>query len=74
MRHIESTLLRAGSAGLAAIAALALTACAAPKQEEVPFWAIGKPKAEAGAKLAPVPSFPGSRVGCWRFYLESTNR
>jgi glucose/arabinose dehydrogenase len=29
-----------------------------PKEEEVPFWAVGKPKAEAGAKMAPVPSFP----------------
>jgi len=29
-----------------------------PKEEEVPFRAIGEPKAEAVAKLAPVPSFP----------------
>jgi glucose/arabinose dehydrogenase len=29
-----------------------------PKAEEVPFWAIGMPKTGAGAKMAPVPSFP----------------
>ena len=31
---------------------------APPKQEEVPFWAIGRPKAGAGAQMAPVPAFP----------------
>jgi glucose/arabinose dehydrogenase len=30
----------------------------APKEEEVPFWAIGKPKGGPGAALAPVPAFP----------------
>ena len=30
----------------------------APKEEEVPFWAIGKPKSGPGAALAPVPAFP----------------
>ena len=49
---------RAGLACLAATAALALAGCAATKKEEVPFWAIGMPKAGAGAKMAPVPSFP----------------
>ena len=29
-----------------------------PKQEEVPFWAIGRPKAGPGAQMAPVPAFP----------------
>ncbi len=29
-----------------------------PKQEEVPFWAIGRPQAGAGAQMAPVPAFP----------------
>src|SRR5258706_14816664 len=29
-----------------------------PKQEEAPFWAIGRPKAGAGAQMAPVPAFP----------------
>ena len=51
-------LRRAGLVGLTAAAVLALVACAAPKQEEVPFWAIGMPKAGAGTKMAPVPSFP----------------
>ena len=40
--------------GLAAGAGLALAADP-PKEEEVPFWAIGMPK---GNTLAPVPSFP----------------
>lgn len=48
-------------------AALALAlACAAtsglaadpPKQEEVPFWAIGMPKNDTASKMAPVPAFP----------------
>ncbi len=46
---------------VAAAAVLATaTAFAAdpPKEEEVPFWAVGKPKSDAGGKLAPVPSFP----------------
>jgi len=30
----------------------------APKEEEVPFWAIGKPKTGPGAAMAPVPAFP----------------
>jgi hypothetical protein len=29
-----------------------------PKQEEVPFWAIGRPQAGPGAQMAPVPAFP----------------
>src|SRR4029450_1341558 len=29
-----------------------------PKQEEEPFWAIGRPKSGAGAQMAPVPAFP----------------
>jgi glucose/arabinose dehydrogenase len=29
-----------------------------PKQEEEPFWAIGRPKAGPGAQMAPVPAFP----------------
>lgn len=53
---------RAGLATLAAAIALALVACATPKQEakqeEVPFWAIGMPKTGAGSKMAPVPAFP----------------
>jgi glucose/arabinose dehydrogenase len=43
----------------ATVAIAALAGCAAPKPaEEVPFWAIGMPKAGVGTKLAPVPSFP----------------
>jgi glucose/arabinose dehydrogenase len=30
----------------------------APKQEEVPFWAVGKPRSDAAGKLGPVPAFP----------------
>src|SRR5258708_39301163 len=29
-----------------------------PKQEEEPFWAVGRPKAGGGARMAPVPGFP----------------
>ena len=29
-----------------------------PKQEEEPFWAVGRPKSGAGAQMAPVPAFP----------------
>ncbi len=29
-----------------------------PKQEEEPFWAIGRPKTGPGAQMAPVPAFP----------------
>ena len=37
-----------------------LTALAedAPKQEEVPFWAVGMPKTDSANKLAPVPAYP----------------
>jgi glucose/arabinose dehydrogenase len=28
------------------------------KEEEVPFWAVGRPKTGPGAQLAPVPAFP----------------
>jgi glucose/arabinose dehydrogenase len=31
---------------------------APPKEEEVPFWAVGRPKAGPGAQLAPVPPYP----------------
>jgi glucose/arabinose dehydrogenase len=31
---------------------------AAPPKEDVPFWAIGRPKGEATATMAPVPAFP----------------
>ena len=45
-------------AAIAALATGVAFAQEAPKPEEVPFWAIGKPKSDAGGKLAPVPSFP----------------
>ena len=44
------------AAALALLAAF--SAWSQAKPEEVPFWAVGKPKNEAGAKMAPVPSFP----------------
>ncbi|MGH7403766.1 MAG: PQQ-dependent sugar dehydrogenase, partial [Candidatus Rokuibacteriota bacterium] len=52
---------------IAAVTGLALAAWPAiaqqkaaepPKQEEVPFWAIGRPKSGPGAQMAPVPAFP----------------
>ena len=43
---------------LMALSAASALAADPPKEEEVPFWAVGKPKSEAGSRLAPVPSFP----------------
>ena len=40
------------------LTALALPAFAQQKEEETPFWAIGRPKAGPGAQMAPVPAFP----------------
>ena len=31
---------------------------APPKQEEEPFWAVGRPKTGPGVQMAPVPAFP----------------
>ena len=39
-------------------AAPAKPAPAAPAKEEEPFWAVGRPKGEVTAKMAPVPAFP----------------
>ena len=36
----------------------ALPALAQQKEEEPPFWAIGRPKTGPGAQMAPVPAFP----------------
>ena len=54
--------------GLLALVAVALPATAQQqstptppppaKEEEVPFWAMGKPKTGPGAEMAPVPAFP----------------
>lgn len=41
-----------------AMASTAVLAADPPKQEEVPFWAIGMPKNDTASKMAPVPSFP----------------
>lgn len=41
-----------------AMACTAVLAADPPKQEEVPFWAIGMPKNDTASKMAPVPSFP----------------
>src|SRR5262249_61526052 len=37
---------------------LGLPALAQKKEEEPPFWAIGRPKTGPGAQMAPVPAFP----------------
>ena len=37
---------------------LALPALAQQKEEEPPFWAIGRPKSGPGSQMAPVPAFP----------------
>lgn len=44
------------SAGL--LASTSALAADPPKQEEVPFWAVGMPKTDAASKMAPVPAFP----------------
>jgi glucose/arabinose dehydrogenase len=56
---------RARSAWGTAVMAIAMTMASSavlaadpPKQEEVPFWAIGMPKNDTASKMAPVPSFP----------------
>jgi len=49
-------LLGAAFAG-ATFAAFPAWAADPPKEEE-PFWAIGRPKSDAVAKMAPVPAFP----------------
>jgi glucose/arabinose dehydrogenase len=56
---------RARSAWGTTVMALAMTLASAavlaadpPKQEEVPFWAIGMPKNDTASKMAPVPAFP----------------
>lgn len=57
-RTIRSARLAMGVA-LAALTAAAVPALAAdPPKEEVPFWAIGRPKNDVAAKMAPVPAFP----------------
>jgi len=57
-RTIGSARLALGAA-LAALTAAAVPALAAdPPKEEVPFWAIGRPKSDVAAKMAPVPAFP----------------
>ncbi len=38
--------------------ALAVSPAAAQKKDEEPFWAVGRPKGDATAKMAPVPAFP----------------
>jgi glucose/arabinose dehydrogenase len=41
-----------------ALASTTVLAADPPKQEEVPFWAIGMPKNDTASKMAPVPAFP----------------
>jgi glucose/arabinose dehydrogenase len=44
---------------LAALAAaIAVSSAFAQKKEEEPFWAVGRPKGDATATMAPVPAFP----------------
>ena len=43
---------------LTAVAVAALPAFAQDKKEEEPFWAVGRPKGDAVAKMAPVPAPP----------------
>src|SRR5438309_6882695 len=49
---------RALAAAFLMLTLLALPALAQQKEEEPPFWAIGRPKSGAGAQMAPVPAFP----------------
>lgn len=55
----QRTLLQRACLAVTTLGLLAAgSAWSQAKPEEVPFWAVGKPKNEAGAKLAPVPAFP----------------
>jgi len=42
----------------AGVATLALSALCAWAADEEPFWAVGRPKSPAVAKMEPVPAFP----------------
>src|SRR5215471_9480068 len=56
----SSRMLALAAAGLmlTLIALPAVPALAQQKEEEPPFWAIGRPKSGPGAQMAPVPAFP----------------
>ncbi len=56
-RFLTTALLAVPTAAFL-LAGLSDTVVAQQKEEEVPFWAIGRPEAGPGAKLAPVPSPP----------------
>jgi len=45
-------------AAAAALLGLGVNAWSQAKPEEEPFWAKGRPKGDAAAKMAPVPAFP----------------
>src|SRR5262252_5863337 len=53
----SSRMLALAVAGLM-LTLIALPALAQQKEEEPPFWAIGRPKSGPGAQMAPVPAFP----------------
>ncbi|HSB41644.1 MAG TPA: sorbosone dehydrogenase family protein, partial [Methylomirabilota bacterium] len=58
-RRIASLIVAVTGLALVAGPAGAQTpAPAPPKQEEEPFWAVGRPKSGPGAQMAPVPAFP----------------
>src|SRR5690348_15319946 len=58
----ESVMTRLWSLAAAVLVCLTVPAGAQqpapPKQEEVPFWAIGRPSSGPGSAMAPVPAFP----------------
>ena len=59
-RRIGSLIVAVAGLALCAwpVIAQQSTPPAEPPKEEVPFWAIGRPQAGAGAQMAPVPAFP----------------
>ena len=57
-RRLWLTLALACLVALPAAAQQQSTTPAEPPKEEVPFWAVGRPKSGPGAGLAPVPAFP----------------
>src|SRR5258706_8385390 len=60
-RRIGSLIIAVAGVALCAgpvIAQQTTTPAEPPKQEEAPFGAVGRPKAGAGAQMAPVPAFP----------------
>jgi glucose/arabinose dehydrogenase len=54
----HSAVRLAHALAVVALLGAATASWAQPKPEEVPFWAVGRPKGDSTARMAPVPAFP----------------